>query len=349
MTNKIGCAILIPKKENRNEAIFMRKKMIGKACAAALIAGMMFAEGCGNAGGTDTEKTALQKEETDTQAQADAAGETQYPLTITDDLGNKVVIEEEPERVISLSPANTETLFALGADEQIVGRTDYCNYPEEASEVPSVGSYSSPNTELIISMDADVIFASDYMDDSIRSQVENAGAKVIIFAANDMESVESDILTAGQVLNRNDKAKEITDNMEKEMTDLREILSANTEEKSAFIDLGDYYSAGEGSLLGNMLEDIGVRNIAADTGEAWPQLSVETIIEADPDVYISLYTSPEELKQVPGLSSLDCIQNDQIIYYDGLSPEADLIQRAGPRLAEGTRLLAEQIYPELFS
>ena len=90
MTNKIGCAILIPKKENRNEAIFMRKKMIGKACAAALIAGMMFAEGCGNAGGTDTENTALQKEETDTQAQADAAGETQYPLTITDDLGNKV-------------------------------------------------------------------------------------------------------------------------------------------------------------------------------------------------------------------------------------------------------------------
>lgn len=61
MTNKIGCAILIPKKENRNEAIFMRKKMIGKACAAALIAGMMFAEGCGNAGGTDTENTALRK------------------------------------------------------------------------------------------------------------------------------------------------------------------------------------------------------------------------------------------------------------------------------------------------
>ena len=52
---------------------------------------------------------------------------------------------------------------------------------------------------------------------------------------------------------------------------------------------------------------------------------------------------------MPGLSSLDCIKNDQIIYYDGLSPEADLIQRAGPRLAEGTRLLAERIYPELFS
>ena len=137
--------------------------------------------------------------------------------------------------------------------------------------------------------------------------------------------------------------------MEKEMAELEEILSASHEEKSAFIDLGGYYSAGPGSLLDNMLQDIRVRNVAADTGETWPQLSVETIIESDPDVYISLYSTPEELRQVPGLSELACIQNeDTLIFYDGLSPEADRIQRAGPRLAEGTRLLAEQVYPELF-
>ena len=116
-----------------------------------------------------------------------------------------------------------------------------------------------------------------------------------------MESVEQDILTAGQVLNLNKEAKEITDGMEAKMTELREILASNTEEKTAFIDLGDYYSAGEGSLLGNMLDDIGVRNVAADTGEMWPQLSVETIIESNPDVYISFYSSPDELKAVSGL------------------------------------------------
>ena len=65
-------------------------------------------------------------------------------------------------------------MFALGADEKIVGRTDYCSYPEEAADVASVGTYTSPNTELIISMEPDVIFASDYIDDSVRSQVENA-------------------------------------------------------------------------------------------------------------------------------------------------------------------------------
>ena len=113
-----------------------------------------------------------------------------------------------------------------------MGRTDYCSYPEEAEEVPSIGTYTSPNTELIISMTPDVIFASDYIDDSIRSQVEGAGAKVIVFAASDLEGVEQNILTAGQVLNLNGEAKEITDGMEAEMAQLQEILSANTEEKS---------------------------------------------------------------------------------------------------------------------
>lgn len=340
----------------------MKKKTISVMLTLMLSAAAVFAAGCGgNAEETDhTQEESTEgfqdegtedAEDSVSEGKSDRTdgGETQYPLTVTDDLGNSVTIEEEPQRVISLSPANTETLFALGADEKIVGRTDYCTYPEEAAEVDSIGSYTSPNTELIISLSPDVIFASDYIDDAVREQVENAGAKVIVFTANDLESVEQDILTAGQVLNQNQEAADLVNGMESDMEEIQGILAAKTEAKSAFIDLGDYYSAGPGSLLGSVLDDIGVENVVADTGEAWPQVSVEKIIESDPDVYISLFTAPEELKQVAGLSSLDCIQNDQIIYYDGLSPEADLIQRAGPRLVEGMRLLAEQIYPELFS
>lgn len=340
----------------------MKKKTISVMLTLMLSAAAVFAAGCGgNAEETDhTQEESTEgfqaegtedAEDSVSEGQSDSTdgGETQYPLIVTDDLGNSVTIEKEPQRVISLSPANTETLFALGADEKIVGRTDYCTYPEEAAEVDSIGSYTSPNTELIISLSPDVIFASDYIDDAVREQVENAGAKVIVFTANDLESVEQDILTAGQVLNQNQEAADLVNGMESDMEEIQGILAAKTEAKSAFIDLGDYYSAGPGSLLGSVLDDIGVENVVADTGEAWPQVSVEKIIESDPDVYISLFTAPEELKQVAGLSSLDCIQNDQIIYYDGLSPEADLIQRAGPRLVEGMRLLAEQIYPELFS
>lgn len=332
------------------------KRKLASICLAGAMAAVMLA-GCGadpSASGSSTSGASSAESGSETAAdssgaQEGAEGETVYPLTVTDDLGMEVTIEEEPEQVVSLSPANTETLFAIGAGSRVAGRTDYCNYPQEAAEVDSIGSYSSPNMELIISKTPDVVFASDYIDDSIRAQLEENGAKVVVFAGSDVSSVQNDIMIAGQIMNCNEEAEKVTSAMSEELAELQEIVSGVQEPKSAFIDLGSFYSAGKGSLLGNMLLDLGVENIVDDTGEMWPQLSVETIIEKNPDVYISLFTTPEELKQTAGVSELDCIKNDQIIFFDGLSPEADMIQRAGPRLVEGTKLLAEQIYPELFA
>lgn len=343
----------------------MKKRIVNLLLAGILSVTAVLAVGCGSGksgsnSGEEGENTVSAGSEnaggnsasssgSSDNAEGDEKGTTVYPLTVEDDLGNEVIIEEEPERVVSLSPANTETLFALGAGERIVGRTDYCSYPEEAAEVESVGTYTAPNTELIISLSPDVVFASDYIDDAVRDQVEEAGAKVVVFSANDVKSVEKNIETAGQILNLNDKAQELTESMTAELEELKDVIAEGSAEKSAFIDLGSYYSAGTGSLLGNMLNDLSVRNIAEDTGETWPQLSLEKIIESDPDIYISLFTSPEELKQTSGLNDLECIKNGNIIYFEGLSPEADMIQRAGPRIVEGTKLLAEKIYPELFS
>lgn len=278
-----------------------------------------------------------------------AAEDTTYPLEITDDLGNQVTFEEAPETIVSLSPAATEILYAIGAGDKVVGRTDYCDYPQEVADVDSIGSYAEPNMELIIEKAPDVIFVSDYIDDSIRSQVEAIGTKVFIFSANDIEAVENDIQAAGQILNVNDEAKEVTDGMEADRADLKETLSGKEEEKSVFIDIGSYYSAGPGSLLDSLLKEIQAENVAEDTGETWPQLSVERIIEKDPNVYVSLYTKPEELKEVSGLADLDCIANDNIVYFDGLSNEANMMQRPGPRLVQGAKILAESIYPELFA
>lgn len=278
-----------------------------------------------------------------------AAEDTTYPLEITDDLGNQVTFEEAPETIVSLSPAATEIVYAIGAGDKVVGRTDYCDYPQEVADVDSIGSYAEPNMELIIEKAPDVIFVSDYIDDSIRSQVEAIGTKVFIFSANDIEAVENDIQAAGQILNVNDEAKEVTDGMEADRADLKETLSGKEEEKSVFIDIGSYYSAGPGSLLDSLLKEIQAENVAEDTGETWPQLSVERIIEKDPNVYVSLYTKPEELKEVSGLADLDCIANDNIVYFDGLSNEANMMQRPGPRLVQGAKILAESIYPELFA
>lgn len=330
----------------------MKKKCMSLFLMAMLTLTMVFAVGCGGNANSKEDITgqADQTAEATTKAEQKEPtdGATSYPLTITDALGTEITIEEEPQKVVSLSPANTETLFAIGAGDRVVGRTEYCSYPEEAASVATIGSYAEPNVELIVSLSPDVIFASDFIDETVKNQLEQVGAKVIVFSANDVESVKNVITMAGQVLNLNDNAKAVTDKMTADLEELQKTIAENKEEVSAFIDLGSYYSAGKDSLLGNMLNDISVKNVVEDTGEQWPQVSVEKIVEYNPDVYISLFTAPDELKKVSGLNNLDCMKEDKIVFYEATSPEGDLVQRAGPRIVEGEKNLAKNIYPDLF-
>lgn len=336
----------------------MKKKWMAYILTIAMAASMI---GCGSqkettAAETKEETTAAETAAAETEAAESTSAETAEAasnagpgtLTLVDDLGMEIVLTSVPGSVVSLSPACTEILFAVGAGDCVVGRTDFCTYPEEAAAVESIGSYVSPNTELILSLSPDVVFASDYVDDAIRSQLENAGIAVIVLSANSLEAVEKDILMVGQVMEMNENAEAVVAQMEEELAALTGICEKNDSPKTAFVDVGSFYSAGPGSLLDDVLNHIGVENIAADTGETWPQLSVEAIIEKNPDVYISLFPSVEEIKATAGLSDLDCVQNDQIICIDGYSAEGDMIQRPGPRLVQGMRLLAEMVYPELF-
>lgn len=332
----------------------MRQKFLAIFLWITVIFSAVMMTGCGgtdqNTGtGESQEKAdagsiADEGKETDTELSGD--GQTVYPFTFTDSLGQEVTVDEEPKKVISLSPSNTEILFAVGAGERVIGRTDYCSYPEEASEVESIGTYTSPNTELIISMEPDVVFASDYIDDSIREQVEAAGAKVVVFSAASVKGVEELIVQAGEILNLNENAKDLVDSMNAKLKKIQEQVPSEGSGKSVFIDIGSFYSAGPGSLLDDMLNQIRVTNVAADTGETWPQLSVESIIEKNPDIYISLYTAPEELKKTAGLENLDCMKGDSLIYFQELSNESDMIQRAGPRVVDGIEILADRIYGE---
>lgn len=275
-------------------------------------------------------------------------GETVYPLTVQDDFGQEVTFDKEPEKVVSLSPANTEILFALEASDKIAGRTDYCNYPEEAAQVESIGDYNAPNIEKIISLSPDLVLATDFISDDVRAQIEATGAKVMVFTATDIPTVQDEIIRVGQILNVNDQAAAITGDMQKKYEALKEKTAGAKTKKSVFVDIGDYYSSGDGSLLGTMLTDINADNIAAGTGMAWPQMSVEQIIAANPDVYVSFLTEPDVIKAVPGFDQVNAIKNDQIYFYEMLSPDSDLIQRPGPRIVDGLELLAKDIYPELF-
>lgn len=271
-----------------------------------------------------------------------------FPVTVMDDFGNEVTLEKALESIVSLAPVDTEILFALGAGDSVTGRTDYCNYPEEAADVDSIGTYMEPNMELILSKSPDLVVASGFIDDNIRQQLEENGTAIFITNASDLESTEKNIETLGKLIGHDAEAEEVVKNMEDEWTDLSAELENVKEEKSAFIDIGSLYSAGPSSLLDNSMQMIKVENVAADADSAWPQLSAEAVVEANPDVYISLYSTLEDVQQTAGLSDLACLNEDGgFIYIDDSSVEGDMIQRPGPRYVEGLKVLAELVYPEI--
>ena len=271
-----------------------------------------------------------------------------YPVTVTDDLGNEVTLEAAPESIVSMAPVETEILFALGAGDVVTGRTEYCNYPEEATKIDTIGTYMEPNMELILSKSPDLVVASGYIDENIRKQLEENGTAIFLTDSNDLEGIEKTIETLGTLIGHEDEAADVVANMEAEWKDLSTELEKVSEKKSAFIDIGSLYSAGPNSMLDNSLQMIRVTNVAADAESPWPQLSAEKVVEADPDVYISLYSTLDDVKQIAGFEDLDCLNEDGgFIYIDGSSVEGDMIQRPGPRYVEGLKVLAELVYPEI--
>lgn len=277
------------------------------------------------------------------------SGLTAYPVTVTDNAGNSVTIDKEPQKIVSLSPATTEILFALDQGDKVVGRTKYCDYPEAALAVTDIGSFNAPTLEKIIELAPDIVVASDFVSDDIKQQLEATGAKVITFNAADIDGVLANIVQAGEVTNANDEATEIVEKMAADRAALIDKAKTAKTPKSVFFDIGKFYTAGPGSTLDSMLTDLNAVNIAADGAEQWPQLSTEEIIADNPDVYISLYTKPEDVKATPGFDKINAIINDQLVYFEYLTPESDMIQRPGPRIIDGMALIAESIYPEIFT
>lgn len=125
------------------------------------------------------------KSESATEAVSEAgeseeSGEVSYPLTLTGTDGTEITINEEPEKIVSMGPNMTEILYAIGAGDKLVGRTDYCDYPAAVSEVESVGSISNADIEKILSLEPDLVLASTHFSDDAVKQLDDAGVPVCI-------------------------------------------------------------------------------------------------------------------------------------------------------------------------
>jgi iron complex transport system substrate-binding protein len=276
-----------------------------------------------------------------------------FSIEITDQLGRVVKLNGIPQRIISLAPSNTEILFALGLADRVVAVTDYADYPPQAEEKPSVGGYTTPSIEKLVAFSPDLVLAISVHEERIIPQLEARGLTVFALAPQTLDEVLAAIILVGEITGQEEEASRLVAEMQnriKAVTDKTDSLSQGQRPRVFYIVWHDPLMApGSGTFQDDLIGKAGGTNIAqALTG--WATISLEVVIEANPEVMIASVSLgmgedlPFQLiKNETRLRDTDARRNNRVYGIDG-----DLASRPGPRIVDGLEKFAEFIHPELF-
>lgn len=280
-----------------------------------------------------------------------------FPLTLTDDEGTKLTLAVDPQKIVSLTPAVTETLFAVGAGSRVVATDDSSDYPPEAKALPDVVTFGTVDVEKIVSLSPDLVIAGGdgFTSAEAIARLRDVKIPVLVVTTPSIEGVDKDIELVGSAVGAGDRALAITTKLRADMEAIA--TAAQTESQKAatkprvFYDVGyvdtsgQIYGPAEGSFLAEMVGLLGVDVITGD--KVTYEIPIEKLIERDPQVIIlgvnAFYTpTPETVAKRPGWKALTAVKTGDI-----RSVSDTEITRPGPRLATGMRNLALAMYPDL--
>jgi len=277
---------------------------------------------------------------------------TEYPLTIADATGKTITIEKAPQRIVSTSPAETEILFALGLGDEIVGVSDYDDYPAEAKEKPKVGGVVKPNEEAILGQSPDLVIGGISMDKQVAEKMQSLGLPMYITHPSTVDEIMNNILTMGKITNRQAQAEEIVAGMKADISRVTEaVQNVKPEEmKKVYLEFAPGWTVGKGEFMDELITIAKGVNIAADT-QGWNQINEEKILQENPDVilYASGMTDEntgKKLEQIiqsrSGWNTIAAIKEEKLYGMD-----ENMLSRPGPRITKGLIEVAKAIYPDL--
>jgi len=281
----------------------------------------------------------------------DFAGLTKtYAGMVTDQLGRKVIVPENPRRVISLAPNITEIIFALNRENLLKGVTLHCDFPAEAKLIPRVGSYVGLDLEKIVSLKPDLCIAiKDGNPKQVVDRLESFGIPVYAVDPRNLDSVMETILSIGGLLGADKRADILVKNMRSRIKHVAELVAATSHRPGVFFQIGaaPVVSVGTRTYIHELIMLAGGMNVTS--GETpYPRFSREQLIALSPDVVIiTSMTRSDAFEQVLAewnkWPQIQAVRNKQIYMAD-----SDLFDRPSPRLVDGLEALVKLIHPELF-
>ncbi|MGJ7909775.1 ABC transporter substrate-binding protein [Neobacillus sp. LXY-1] len=276
-----------------------------------------------------------------------------FPVTIKDAVDQKVVIDKKPKKIVSLIPSNTEITYALGLGKEVVGVSDFDNYPEDTAKKEKVGGQEI-NIEKIISLKPDVVLAHAsgvHNSKEGLQQLRDAGIKVLVVNdAENFEQVYDSINMIGTATGEKKKAEEIVQHMKDKLAEIKTKAKDIKEKKKVLVEVSpspEIYAPGKNTFMNEMLNLINAENIAGDQ-EGWIKIEEEAMIKRNPDVIVTTYgyyvkNPTEQVLTQKGWENVNAVKNKQVV-----DVNSDKVTRTGPRLVEGVEDLAKAVYPEVF-
>ena len=279
-----------------------------------------------------------------------AAEDTSF--TVTDMSGREITFDKPVERAVALTASDCEIIFALGAGDILVGRGEYCDYPAEVFEIPSVQSGYDTNIEQIIDLEPEVLFMSTMAQTEEQvAQLENAGLKVVVSDAQDIEGTYTAISMIGEILGKTEEANEVIDGMKAVFEEIQANKLDGT--KTIYFEVSPLqwglWTAGTSSFMSEIAEMMGLRNCFDDISDSWAAISEEQVLERNPDfiLTITMYygegpTPEEEIMGRAGWENVTAVKNGDI-----LNLVNNELSRPAPRLAEGAQMLFDFVVESL--
>jgi iron complex transport system substrate-binding protein len=255
----------------------------------------------------------------------------------------------EQMRIVSLAPSVTEDLFALGAGAEVVGVSQYCDYPPQVRDLPRVGSFLTPNLEAIIALRPTLVVGLELSSDVRQIRALNSmGYPVLLVSDDSLDEIESSIETVGARIDRKPEARRIVAQIESQIAAVRQRL-ANVKPRRALMLVGHQpiVAVGAGTYLDQLMRIARADNIGAAAGEQWPHLSIEYIIAMRPEVVLDgsmgsdQSSSSEFWKRYP---QIPAVRDNRVLGY-----AEDPMLHAGPRVGDSLEIIARMIHPEAWA
>jgi iron complex transport system substrate-binding protein len=283
-----------------------------------------------------------------TPAVTSTAAASAYPLSVPASDGRTVTLSRRPERILSLSPGQTETLFAIGAGGQVVATDRFSDFPEAARALPKV-EYTNPNVEAIVALRPDLVTAA-VRQRALVPLLEQAGLKVLLLEEpGTVAGVIERIRLLGKVTDHTAQAEELAASLQARVTAVTQKVAGVGAGPRVYHEIDPkLYSASPSSFVGDLYTLLKAQNIAAGAGTAFPQLSAEAIIAADPEVIVlgdGMFPggTVDDVRRRPGWSTISAVKNNRLY-----ALEDSLVSRPGPRVVDGLEQVARLLYPDLF-